>query len=265
MTIAGGTYTERTRQVGEVTLSLLEGGSGQPTLVLHGIEGDEGWLAFHEALCRRASVLAPSHPGYGRTDCPEWISQVQHMATFYNWFLQDAGLESVDLIGLGLGGWIAAEMAVMTTERLRSLHLVNPAGILPREGEVYDIFVELWRDVINRSFFDYQTSAEYGRIYGENFQPEFGGHREAGRTMTTRLAFRPFMYNPALPGMLGKIRIPTRVIMSDTDRIIPRECGERYQAGIPGAELITLERCGHFAHLDQPDALAEAIHASVAR
>jgi pimeloyl-ACP methyl ester carboxylesterase len=259
MTAAFGAFTEEKIRVGEVDLAVLKGGRGRPTLVLHGVEGDEGWLAFHEALAANATVYAPSHPGYGRTDCPEWLNKIQHMAVFYHWFLEKAALESVDLVGVGLGGWIATEMALMCTHRLRSLVLVSPAGILPAEGEVYDIFVESWRDVIERSFYDHKTSPEYLRIYGEGYVPQFGGIREAARIMNTVLAYKPYMYDRSLPGMLGRIGVPTLVVLGDTDRIMPRECGERFQQGIPGSKLTTLERCGHWAHLDRPDELAEII------
>ena len=265
MTAAFGTFTEEKIRVGEVDLALLKGGRGQPTLVLHGVEGDEGWLAFHEALAANATVYAPSHPGYGRTDCPEWLNKIPHMAVFYHWLLEEAGLESVDLVGVGLGGWIAAEMAIMCSERLRNLVLVSPAGILPAEGEVYDVFVESWREVIERSFYDHKTSPEYLRVYGEGYVPQFGGMREAARVMNTVLAYKPYMYDRSLPGMLGKIRVPTLVVLGDTDRIMPRQCGERYQQEIPGAKLTTLERCGHWAHLDRPDELAETIRDFVSR
>lgn len=259
MTATFGTCTEETRQVGEIALHLLKGGAGVPTLVLHGIEGDEGWNAFHQELSGSATVYAPSHPGFGRTECPDWFHSVPHLATFYNWYLQEADLRGVDLIGVGLGGWIAAQMAIMSSERLRSLTLVGAAGILPEQGEVYDVFVELWRDVIQRSFRDHLTAPEYLRIYGADFEPQFGGIREAGRTMAMKLAYRPFMYDRALPGLLGKIRVPTLVVWGDSDRIIPMECGERYARAIPGAQLAVLEECGHWAHLDRPEALAGTI------
>ncbi|HET6320031.1 MAG TPA: hypothetical protein VFG86_26540 [Chloroflexota bacterium] len=98
-------------RVGETTLHVLKGGTGRPCLVLHGIEGNEGWLAFHDALASNATVYAPSHPGYGHTEAPAWITSVLHQAVFYNWFLRDLG--EVDVVGTGVGGWIAADMAVM--------------------------------------------------------------------------------------------------------------------------------------------------------
>ena len=239
--------------VGQTQLYVLRGGSGRSTLVLHGIEGHEGWLDFHDRLATSNTVYAPSHPGYGHTPPPDWITSVPQQAVFYQWFLQDAGLRDVDLIGIGLGGWIAAEMAVMDTSRLSHLVLVNAFGVHPHSAELFDIFVARWRDVIEGGFSD---AVQYQHIYGENPIQEFGGIREAGRTMTMRMCFKPYMFDPSLPGMLGKIRAPTLVVHAENDAYVPRECAEIYAQAIPGAELRSIDNCGHLAHMDQPARLA---------
>jgi pimeloyl-ACP methyl ester carboxylesterase len=250
--------TERV-PVGQTELYLLRGGAGRPCLVLHGIEGHEGWLSFHQALADNATVYAPSHPGFGHTPAPDWLTTVQHQAVFYNWFLQTAQLEAVDLVGSGVGGWIAAQMAVMCSSRLHTLTLIDAAGVRPEHDEIFDVFVARWRDVIERGFVDAETSPEYQRIYGSAPIQEYGGIREAGRTMSMRMCFKPYMYDAALPGMLPKIDVPTLVIHGRDDRIIPLECATLYQRAIPNARLQVLENCGHFAHLDKPQEIATIV------
>jgi pimeloyl-ACP methyl ester carboxylesterase len=254
-------YTTEHAPVAQTQLFLLKGGSGHPMLVLHGIEGHEGWLAFHEALANSATVYAPSHPGYGHTECPPWISSIQHQAVFYHWFLQNLGLsqQSVDLVGIGVGGWIAAQMAIMSSQPLRHLVLVDAAGIRPADSEILDVFVTPWRQVIEQSFYDPTTAPEFRRIFADAPIAEFGGVREAGRTMSMRMCFRPYMYDPALPGMLGKVRVPTLVVWGKQDRIMPLECANLYQRGIPDATLRIIDECGHFAHLDKPEMLAAVV------
>src|SRR5919206_778496 len=215
--------------VGDTQLYLLRGGTGRPCLVLHGIEGHEGWLAFHAALAEQATVYAPSHPGYGHTPAPDWIGTIQHQAVFYNWYLQVAGLESVDLVGTGIGGWIAAQMAVMCTRRLRSVALIDAAGVRPERDEIFDIFIAGWREVIERGFVDARSSPEYQRIYGAAPIQEYGGIREAGRTMSMRMCFKPYMYDVSLPGLLPRIDVPTLVLHGRDDRIVPLECAALYQ------------------------------------
>jgi pimeloyl-ACP methyl ester carboxylesterase len=259
MSISTGRFTEEAVEVAESRLYVLKGGTGNPLIVLHGVEGHEGWLAFHEALADYATVYAPSHPGYGHTERPAWMETIAHQAVFYHWFLQRASLQAVDLVGVGVGGWIAAQMAVMCADNLRHLLLVDAAGIRPRQGEILDIFVISWREVVERSFYDAPHSAEFQRIYGAAPIQEFGGRREAGRSMSIRMCYRPYMHDPALLPTLGKVRVPTLIVWGAQDQIVPIECGHLYQQAIPGATLRVIEQCGHWPHFEQPQALAEII------
>jgi pimeloyl-ACP methyl ester carboxylesterase len=243
-------------QVGQTQLYLLEGGVGPPCLVLHGLEGHEGWQDFHAGLAETMRVIAPSHPGYGHTERPDWITTVQHQAIFYHWLLQATDLSDVTLVGTNVGGWIAAYMAIMCPERLRRLVLVAPAGIKPERDETLDIFVTPWREVIQRGF---ANPDRFEQIYAASPLVEFGGIREHGRVMTMRMCFRPYLYDPALDGMLPKVTVPTLIVQGRNDRIMPLECAETFQRQIPRSEVRLLDQCGHFAHLDQPQVLAHIV------
>ena len=97
MTTSTVQFTEERVKITGTELYVLKGGSGPPMLVLHGVEGFEGWLPFHDALAEQATVYAPSHPGYGQTPCPEWVETIPHQAVFYHWFLQEQALAPVDV------------------------------------------------------------------------------------------------------------------------------------------------------------------------
>ena len=254
--MATGNYTEERVSVGGTELYLTKGGTGTPVLVLHGVEGHEGWLAFHEALAANATVYAPASPGYTPTERPEWLTSITHQAIFYHWFIEQQGLGPVDVMGVGMGGWIAAQMAVLCPGNLRKLVLVSPAGIRPEKEEIFDIFITPWKQVIDMCFYDPASSSEYERIYGGEYQ-EFGGPREAGRTMSIRMGFRPFFYDPALPGMLKKVSLPTLLVWGDNDRVMPRECADLYQRAIQGSTLKTIASCGHWAQFEKPQELAQ--------
>jgi pimeloyl-ACP methyl ester carboxylesterase len=258
MTTSTEHVTEARLAVADTALHVLQGGTGAPVLVLHGIEGFEGWLPFHDALARQATVYAPSHPGYGQTACPPWLESIMHQAVFYQWFLEQHALAPVDIVGIDIGGWIAAYMAVLCPHTVRRLVLVDAAGMRPQQAEILDVFIIPWQQAFARGFYDAANCPEYQRLFGGEFQ-EYGGAREPGRVMSMRMCFRPYMYDAALPGMLAKIHTPTLIVWGAQDQIMPLECAHLYQQAIAGASLEVLERCGHWPQFERPQELAQVI------
>jgi pimeloyl-ACP methyl ester carboxylesterase len=64
------------------------------------------------------------------------------------------------------------------------------------------------------------------------------------------------MHNPKLKHRLHRIRIPTLFLWGVADRILSDKYGRSYCALIPGARFETIERAGHFPHLEQPEEFA---------
>src|SRR5579883_2000121 len=89
-------------------INLLRGGKGSPLLYLHGGGGGGIWLPFLDKLAQRFDVLAPEHPGFGRSDTPSWLDNLSDLAYFYLDVLEALELERVHLVGHSFGGWIAA-------------------------------------------------------------------------------------------------------------------------------------------------------------
>ena len=116
---------------------------------------------------------------------------------------------------------------------------------------MFDLFITPWKQVIERCFYDPANAPEYQRLFGGEFQ-EFGGAREAGRTMSIRMCFRPFMYDPALPGMLGKVQTPTLIVWGDRDTFCSRADQAALLRGIRGSRLAVYQGAGHALHWEQP-------------
>src|SRR5256712_10307363 len=112
-----------------VRLEIVERGQGRPILWLHGEEGLDPSAPFLDLLAAHGSVLAPSHPGFGRSPDVGSIDTVDDLSYLYLDVLAERNLRDVVVIGSSLGGWIAAEMAVKSSDRLARLVLVAPLGI----------------------------------------------------------------------------------------------------------------------------------------
>src|SRR5215470_19383378 len=122
-------------------IGLMRGGAGQPLVVLHGASGAGTWLPFMHSLADNYDVIVPEHPGFGASDTPDWLDNIHDLAYFYLDILDQLDLDPVHLVGVSLGGWIAAELAVRSTQRLSSLTLVDAAGIHVPGVEQIDTFL----------------------------------------------------------------------------------------------------------------------------
>ena len=246
-------FSEEFVQVGDSKVHLLKGGSGEPLLLLHGAGGNRGWLGYVQALSDQFTVYAPSHPGFGQSDRPEWLETIPDLASFYTWFLEQQGLEGVRVIGFSMGGWLAAEMAVMCRHAFSKLMLVDAAGVKPRQGEIADIFIISPAQVTELAFHDSKQAPEYDQIYGQEPTPDEVEMAERDREMSVRLCWKPYMYDPRLPDLLARVNIPTRILWGRQDRLVPLECGELYHQAIPGSELVVIDNCGHSPQVEKPD------------
>ena len=129
--------------VNGVTLELVERGNGRPILFLHpniGIAPDAPVLA---ELARGGRLLAPSHPGFGGSGLPKGINSVDDLSYFYLDLLDQLDLRDMLVIGVGLGGWLACEIAVKSCDRFSHLVLGNPVGVKVGDRETRDI-VDVW-------------------------------------------------------------------------------------------------------------------------
>ena len=121
-------YSTSVVTVGGCRIGLMRAGSGEPVLYLHGASG-ASWLPFLQKLTKSFDVIAPEHPGFGESDSPAWLDNIHDLAYFYLDALEALQLSGVHLVGNSLGGWIAAEIAVRSTQRLASLTLAGSAGL----------------------------------------------------------------------------------------------------------------------------------------
>ena len=140
------------------------------------------------------------------------------MASFYTWFLEEQGLEGARAIGFSMGGWIAAEVAASTRHAFSKLMLVDAVGIKPQQGEIADIFIISPAQVTELLFHDPKQAPEYDQIYGQTPTPEQVEIAEGNREMAVRLCWKPYMYDPRLPGLLERVNIPTRIVWGREDR-----------------------------------------------
>lgn len=248
---------ERALTVPGGRVQLFEGGAGPPLLYLHGA-GTYWWTAVHDLLARDRRVLLPVHPGFGGSEGLDGIETMEDLV-FHTLDVLDAlGLDGPDVVGLSLGGWLAAELAVRHPGRVRRLVLVDAPGIRVPGVPMADLFMASPPKA--RALLFHEPDAEVARtLVPDAPPPERLETVLRGREAAARLLWHPAQQYRRLTGRLWRVRAPTLVVWGADDRLIPVAYGEAWARAIPGARLATVERCGHLPPLERPEPFARLV------
>lgn len=245
--------------VQDVQLEMVERGQGRPILLLHGEDGIDPQAPFLTLLANSGRVLAPSHPGFGHSPEVDFIDTVDDLSYLYLDFLAAQNLQDVIVVGLSLGGWIAAEMAVKSTKRIAKMILVAPVGIKVGDREtrdIPDIFALSPNEVTQLKYHDPAFAPVDYSKFSDDQLTALARNREA----TVLYAWEPYFHNPKLRRRLRRVDVPTLLLWGANDQFVtPGYYGTAYREAIPGARLELIERAGHLPHVEQPTALVEKI------
>jgi len=249
-------FTQSFVEVAGCRTHLRRGGSGEPLLFLHGASGAPVIMPFMERLAQRFDVLVPEHPGYGLSEEPGWLDNIHDVAYFYLDLLKKIDLRRVILVGNSLGGWIAMEMAVRDTSRIKSLVLVSPAGISAPGVQPADTFLMSPEELARHLFHDPKLAAARA---SEPVTPEALELSLKNRHTTARLAWQPRFHDPHLPKWLHRIDVPVQIIWGEEDRILPVAFASQLKRLIPGAHLHVIKDAGHLPHAEKAQEFCELV------
>ncbi|MFF0344967.1 alpha/beta fold hydrolase [Kribbella sp. NPDC004875] len=234
-----------------------EYGAGRPVLLLHGGGGPQTVAGFGARLADElpARVVVPTHPGFGGTPRPEDLTTIRGLARVYADLLDRLDLTEVLVIGNSIGGWIAAELALLhsAATRVGELVIVDGVGLQVAGHPVADFFALTLPEVADLSYHD----PDAFRIDPSKLPPEAQAQLAANRE--TLAVYASAMEDPTLQARLAAITVPTTVIWGDSDRIADPTYGQAYADAIPGARFQLLRDTGHLPQLESPDLLLKVL------
>lgn len=256
MSTMAANFTEEFVQLEFGKIHLMKGGTGKPLLLLQDDLGSPGWIPFYEKLARNFTVHVASLPGFGKSDRPDWMRSARDLALSHLWLMKTLGMDSVSVVGIGFGGWVAAEMATMCHHIFDRIVLVAALGVQPTDGEILDQILLSGDEYARICFHD---SATFEATYGVETTADQREVWEVNREMVIRVAWKPYMFDQSLPHLLGGVDTPTLVVSAGDDKVVPSSCGQRYAKLLPNAKVEVLRDCGHCADVEKPDELAALI------
>ena len=250
------TTTVPVPDLGTVEVTLTDRGSGRPVLLLHGGAGPQSVTAFADRLADEhgVRVLVPTHPGFAGTPRPGPLGTVRQLGAVYAALLDTLDLTGVAVVGNSLGGWTAAELALVHSPRVTGLALVDAVGIDVPGHPVADFFSLTFPELARLSYAD----PERFRIDPASMPPAAQAAM-AGNRATLAVYAGTAMTDPGLRERLAAVAVPTVVVWGEADGIVDVEVGRAFAAAVPGARLELLPGTGHLPQLESPDRLLAAL------
>jgi len=239
-----------------VDLSVIRKGSGPQILVLHGGDGPVDRFPFADRLAEKFEIIQPVHPGFAGTLIPEHFDNLQDLIFLYLDLIDHLNLSDTILMGFAMGGWAAAEIAAINTQRFSKLVLVDSVGIKvggPFDRDIADVFATAAAELTGLSWHDPSKAPDPNSMTDEELQT-FASDRIAHGLYT----WEPYMHNPKLPYRLHRIDIPTLLIWGAGDGVVTPTYGEAFRDMIPGAKMVVIPDAAHSPHVEQPEAFAKA-------
>lgn len=238
--------------IGPVDLTFTDQGTGRNFLLLHGGAGPVSVSSFADLLSsdRAARVLTPTHPGFMGTPRSDGLRDVKGLAALYVTLIDDLEISDVTVIGNSVGGWIAAEIAILNSPRVSAVVIMDAVGIDVDGHPVADVSTKTFPEIQGLSYFE-----------PEKFRIDPTAFSDAQRAMmaanfaTLALYAGGSMVDPTLRARLGTIRVPTMVVWGESDGIADVQYGRAFAAAIKGAQFVVMDKAGHLPQLEAPDRL----------
>jgi pimeloyl-ACP methyl ester carboxylesterase len=238
---------------GLFNLELLQGGSGDPLLFLHG-SGGVRQGPYLDMLAEHFTVYAPSHPGFGASDGIERIDDIIDLALFYHDVMDELGLESAHIVGHSLGGMLGAEVAALCSHRVNRLVLANPVGLWRDEEPVVDFFALTPTEYLDHMLHDVESAA--GKEASAPPADREGVMEAMYQRLQSLSAAGKFLWpipDKGLKRRIHRIKAPTLIVWGESDKLVPPSYAEDFRSKIADSKVAILSECAHVPMLEKPE------------
>ena len=228
------------------TARLVDLGSGEPVVVLHGWGGRiESMAPVIHCLAASRRVLALDLPGFGDAPAPRAAWGTADYAAFVSDVVVSAGVERADFVGHSFGAKTSLYLAA-TTGIVKRLVLAGSSGL--RTPPSFQMRLKRGASRAGRAAGRLGPpgralrDALYRRIASEDY-------RSAGPLRPTFVK----VVNEDLTELLPQVSVPTLLVWGANDDAVPVAHARAMEQRIPDAGLVLFEGAGHFAYLDEPE------------
>jgi 3-oxoadipate enol-lactonase len=236
-------------------------GSGELLVFLHGIGGNKSnWDRQLARFGPHAQAVAVDFRGYGESDDYEGPAGITQFADDVTQVIRHFGAARAHLVGLSLGGRVAQRLALLHPDVVASLALVDARSDArdtrtPAEREAF--LGARSKPLLSGKTPSDIAPAVVKSLVGPNASPAaIAELTQSICSLRTESYLKTIEANVCddFAGDLGKIRVPTLVVVGEHDTTTPLRLSQELVALIAGARLQVIRDSGHLTNIEQPEA-----------
>ncbi len=244
----------------------LEGGRGEPLVLLHGFNADSShFCRVSRHLAAHFRILAPDLPGFGLTPSGEMDSfRVEDIADRVLEWLDELGIHDFYLGGNSMGGYIAVAMARRAPDRVRALWLLAPGGLHSAKlsAVLEEVSEERHNPLVIRNQADFHRLVDYCFVHPPWIPGPLARHlaRRAGTSaVRAQRIFDAMRYDSQpLEEMARDLPTPTLIVWGQADQVLHPQGATVLDELMTNSHCLVLASIGHLPMLEDPRNVAES-------
>lgn len=245
-------------------IEYLEGGRGEPLVLLHGFGADKSnWARVSRYLTPHFRVVAPDLPGFGEsTRDPNASYAIPDQVERIHAIVHELGLESFHLGGNSMGGQISGTYASRYPDEVKSLWLLAPGGVASaKPSELATLLTKGVNPLSVDSLEGFDRLLDFAFVE----KPFIPGpiKRHLAQLAVASHSFNEKVYRelhdppvPLEPAVKG-LSVPTLIVWGDHDRLLDVSGAEILGSLLPNARVVIMKNVGHVPMVERPKETAE--------
>ena len=261
-------------------VNVVDIGQGPVVIFLHGLAGCwQNWLETIPELSRDHRVIAIDLPGFGASQMPEETISIPGYARMLEDLFEALAVDSATVVGNSMGGFVAADFAIRSPERVKRLVLVASAGLSMelmlnernhglRARTENLLFFGLGRlasrsDIVVRSPRLRRALLLLAVAHPERLSAPLVAEQVNGAGKPGFDDGVAAMARYPIRDRLGEIECPTLIVWGELDRLVPLRDAAEFEWLIRDARKIVYEDTGHAVMLESPERFNDDLRAFV--
>lgn len=241
-------------------------GSGEPLMLIHGVRGSiRNWEYVRPIITKHFQTIFADLRGHGRSNELTEVTKVDTFAQDHIELLKHLKIDQCHVAGHSLGGFIAQQMALDASSKLKSLILIATAPTTDVEGAQAQIKLAQLayglspEEAVEKSLkFAYYNPKKIRDTPGMMDLLEFL-QRDAQRLVNSHGYAMGAAASFNIQDRVNEIELPTLVIVAAQDDTFPVKWGEFYKEHLSKVIVHIIDESIHSIQFEQPKALVQTI------